>query len=125
MMATRMGEIIIFTAALLALVVAAAFYFYHKPHRNIGESKPDYRIEARQLAISYSENEKNADSTYLGKVLQVRGRMLNAENIPSADAVIVKGAGMTDSVANFYQERKFQKKALKFQLLLKAYALAC
>ncbi|NLU40394.1 MAG: hypothetical protein GXX78_16055 [Bacteroidales bacterium] len=57
--------------------IAAIFLFalvvYNKPHRNIQNTKPDFKLTASELLTSFENDSKNADAIYLNKILLVSG----------------------------------------------------
>lgn len=60
--------------AILGLVgIAVAVYMYNKPHKNIQNSKTDFKIEAEQLIAEFEENETETNAKYLDKVIEVSG----------------------------------------------------
>jgi hypothetical protein len=46
---------------------------YNKPHKNIGNSKVDFKMEAKQLFAAFEENESEANTKYLDKIIEVSG----------------------------------------------------
>jgi len=61
---------------ILLLVVAGgafAFYMYNKPHKNISKSKTDVELSASQLFSDFENNEVEANTKYLDKVMEVEG----------------------------------------------------
>lgn len=62
---------------ILAVAGGAFGYFcvYNKPHRNIAKTTPAYTLTATELTNAFSNDEAAANEKYLGKVLQVSGRI--------------------------------------------------
>ncbi len=59
---------------LLGLIGAGfGFYIYNKPHKNIKNIKVDFKIEASQFLAAFEENESEANTKYLDKIIEVRG----------------------------------------------------
>lgn len=51
----------------------AVVYLYNKPHKSIISESPIYVLPASKLVAEFEENEKTANSKYLGKVIEVNG----------------------------------------------------
>jgi len=61
---------------LLILILAArGIYLYTKPHRSAEGEMAAYSITADSLFTQYQKDEQGADKKYLGKVLEVKGRL--------------------------------------------------
>jgi uncharacterized protein HemX len=61
-------------AILLVIIgIGVGFYMYNKPHQNIKNSKADFKIEANQLFATFDENESEANTKYLDKIIEVKG----------------------------------------------------
>lgn len=70
-----MKKIIIPLIALAMIAAAVGFYMYNKPVESLENKKPDVTINAEQLLADYEENEQLANDKYLGKVVQVNGKV--------------------------------------------------
>ncbi len=65
-------------AGILLLILAAAgraFYLYNKPHQGTEGVRADWTLEADSLYSRYSTDEKTADAKYMGKVIEVIGKV--------------------------------------------------
>jgi len=59
---------------LLALIGGAlGFYMYNKPHKSISKAKTDIELSANQLFSDFENNEVEANTKYLDKVMEVEG----------------------------------------------------
>ena len=62
---------------IIGLVAVAAggigFYFYNKPHQNIGRAKADFKMTAPALFSTFEADEAAANEKYLGKIIEVSG----------------------------------------------------
>jgi len=67
--------------------IAAYFFVYNKPHRNIEKAKSDISISASDLFASYKDNDTIANSKFLGKVIEVTGTLTRIET-PEEDLTI-------------------------------------
>jgi hypothetical protein len=64
----------LFSFGLIGLIgVGVGLYIYNKPHKDIKKSKPDFKIEASQLLAEFEENETEANTKYLDKLIEVEG----------------------------------------------------
>ncbi len=52
---------------------AFGFYMYNKPHKNISKAKTDLELSAIQLFADFENNEADANTKYLDKVMEVEG----------------------------------------------------
>ena len=65
---------------LLGLIGAVfGFYMYNKPHKNIKNSKVDFTMEANQLFAVFEENEQEANTKYLDKIIEVTGTVRSVD----------------------------------------------
>ena len=68
--------------AILVLVIiggAIGFYLYNKPHRDYQEEEPSYTLNANELAISYAEDQTQANALYLDQVVVVEGVIIEKQ----------------------------------------------
>lgn len=82
-------NIMIVFLILVFIALAIGFYLYNKPHRNISQINPDFRITSKMLSDSYNEDEVLADGIYLGKVIELQGKVLSYEVSSSNTGVVV------------------------------------
>src|SRR5258707_15867786 len=61
---------------LLLLVIAGwGYYLYQKPHQSAAGETANETITADSLYVQYAADEKKCDVKYLGKVLEVSGKL--------------------------------------------------
>lgn len=63
---------------LLLLAILAAgigFYKYNQPVASLENKKPDIEVTASKLISDYEADEKTANGIYLGKIVQVAGKV--------------------------------------------------
>ncbi len=46
---------------------------YYKPHRSVSKEEAAFKLSVSQLVDAFSQNESQANSIYLGKILEVQG----------------------------------------------------
>lgn len=71
--------LIIFLVSLILLVSYLYLFVYNTPHADIREATPDYSMEAMDLYGEFTTDEVVANQRYLGKIIRVRGRVLEVE----------------------------------------------
>ncbi len=64
--------IISFVVLFLAILF---FYYVFQPTKSLVKVKPDYVISANELFADFEEDESKANTKYLGKVLEVKGKV--------------------------------------------------
>ncbi len=71
---------------LISLVVLAligggiGYYMYNKPVESLEHKKADVMVSADQLLKEYESDEKTANEKYLGKVVEVSGKVADITN---------------------------------------------
>lgn len=85
---------IIAAVILLGILGGAAGYFfvYNKPHVNYEKARADFSLAGEDLFRMYSVHKLEAELTYNGKILEVKGRVSTVEN-PEAMTVVVFALG--------------------------------
>lgn len=53
--------------------VGAGIYLFRMPHKDLAKAKPDYVITAVDLQKAFEDNEKDATTKYVKKILEVSG----------------------------------------------------
>lgn len=76
---------------LLALIGGViGIYMYNKPHKNIKSSNTDFKLEASQLFSAFEENESEANTKYLDKIIEVSGvvREMDADDEGNINVIL-------------------------------------
>ncbi|MBL0103363.1 MAG: hypothetical protein IPP51_06120 [Bacteroidetes bacterium] len=65
----------IFLALGVAILSGAAygFYLFNKPHQSLSDATPDFKLNSEVLITAYENDEKTANTKYLGKIIEVTG----------------------------------------------------
>ena len=72
---------IIIPIVVIALIGAAiAYYMYNKPVESLNNKTADVTVTADQLLADYESDEATANGKYLGKVVQVTGKVTEVSN---------------------------------------------
>lgn len=66
------------------------FYMYNKPVASLENKKPDVIVEAAQLISDYEADEKSANEKYLGKVVQVSGKVADITTEDGKNKIILE-----------------------------------
>lgn len=88
------------TSLSVAVITAGiiGFKMYTKPHRNVEASKA-LPVSAIELVKNYEENETEANSKYLDKILEVEGEVAGVSKNQKGEAVItLKGTDMSSLI---------------------------
>jgi hypothetical protein len=75
-------NVIIIGIAVILVGVIAMLYFYDLGYEDIIRAKPDYELTAEELYYEFSNDENSANEKYVGKLLEVAGK-LNRKEITS------------------------------------------
>ena len=68
------GKKIVISVLVLVIALAVVGYkIYNKPHVDVASEKADITITATNLFADYSNDEEKANSTYLDKIVEVKG----------------------------------------------------
>ncbi len=75
-----------FASGVLALLLVY-FFVYNKPHRDYERARPDLHIAAEDLYRAFVDDERIAESKFIGKVIEISGMVNTVEE--AGDLVIV------------------------------------
>ncbi len=70
-----MRKLVIPVLVLGIIGAGIGFYMYNKPVASLENKKPDVEVSAAKLISDYEADEKAANETYLGKVVEVAGKV--------------------------------------------------
>ncbi|MDP4148554.1 MAG: hypothetical protein Q8927_04775 [Bacteroidota bacterium] len=77
------------TLLLLLVGLGWGFYLYNKPHQSAGQETASFTLDADSLFAEYQKDEQTADKRYLGKVVQVRGRLAEIQRSGASEVWIL------------------------------------
>ena len=70
-----MKKVIVFLIVLGVIGAGFGYYMYNKPVASLEKKKADVQVTAAQLIADYEANEQAANDKYLGKVVEVSGKI--------------------------------------------------
>jgi len=62
-------------ASVILITCVVCLMIYYKPHRSVKNETAAFKLTVTQLVDAFSEDETKANEKYLGKVLEVEGRL--------------------------------------------------
>src|SRR5580658_4298721 len=74
---------------LLLIAVAWAYHLYTKPHQSAAGETTDFTVSADSLYQQYQTNEHTADEKYLGKVIEVSGKLAEVQHSGNSEIWIL------------------------------------
>jgi len=74
---------------LLLFAFAWAYHLYSKPHQSAAGESADFTIDADSLYQQYQANEHASDQKYLGKVIEVSGKLSEIQHSGSSEIWIL------------------------------------
>ena len=96
-------------SALVVIVIigAVGVCVIFKPEKTLINCEPDYTLTATELFNEYSINEENANKTFLGKIIQVRGTIREIGIEDSTFNTIILETGDMFSGVNCVLDNKY------------------
>jgi hypothetical protein len=61
----KLRHYILIAASLIIIAVCAGLFMYYKPHKDFGNSNPDYILSAKDLFNEFDANETKANQKYV------------------------------------------------------------
>lgn len=88
----KRGFKILLFLVLLAVLAGLGGYWYafKRPHQNMLKAKPEYAVEAGVLFHEYTDDEVTANKKYLGKVIEITGKVIRVEATENRHSVILE-----------------------------------
>jgi len=77
---------------LILLGIAWGIYWYNKPHQSAGAETASVTIDADSLFAQYQRDEHQADQRFLGKVIEVKGKIAEIQHSGSSVIWILYGS---------------------------------
>ena len=90
-----MKKILITAAGILVIgCLAYGWHLYHQPVRGLEHATPEHVVDATSLMEAYQADENASNEKYLGKVLEVKGRVSGVEEENGTVTVKLAGSEM-------------------------------
>lgn len=104
------GKIRIMVIALTALILGflVIMYIYNKPHEDISHRKPDFELSAVSLVQQFTENEQEANGKFLGKIIEVQGKVIDTEQSKENEVVITLDGNGINNVRCVFSDENTQ-----------------
>lgn len=83
---------ILLLLVVLALSAGAGIYWYAfmRPHQNMLKVSPEYKLNAKNLFSEFSDDETTANLKYLGKIVELTGKVAAVKISDNQTAVVLE-----------------------------------
>lgn len=83
---------IVLSLFVVGLLTAGGVYWYAfmRPHKDMLKAKPAFVMDASDLFNDFSNDEASANKKYLGKVVQITGKVVDLKNENNETAVTLE-----------------------------------
>ena len=106
----------ILIAGMIAVVVVAtivAVRMYNKPHRTIDAKEADFSVSASHLIDAFSSDEEKANDEYVGRVLEVRGKVRERFRDGNTMVVVLGDSSHSAGVSFSFQQDNIDSAGFK------------
>lgn len=110
-----MKRIILILLSLGLIGGAVGLYMYFKPVADLGNVKSDVKISATELLTAFETDEAAATGQYLGKILEVSGKVMNIETEDHGGVTLVFEAGGLMGGVICRMDKRYAEKTAKIQ----------
>ena len=83
----RIIIIILFIAGIVGASIA--YYQFNREHGSNADRKSDFKLSAQELYMSFAEDESKANEIYLGKLIEVEGKVIHSEAISDTETNLI------------------------------------
>jgi putative nucleic acid binding protein len=84
-----MRKVLILLVVVSVVSLGIGYYMYNMPPKNLSNVKPEAIVSAVDLMSLFEENEQSANEAYLGKVIEVNGKISDVRINSDGSAQIV------------------------------------
>ena len=99
-----MKKLVIPLIVLAAIFIGIGFYMYNKPVESLDNKKAEVTVTADQLLADYEANEQAANDKYLGKVVQVSGKVAQVTSEDGKNKVVFETGNPISGVITELEE---------------------
>jgi hypothetical protein len=91
-----MKKILIYGLVLALIAASVGFYLYNKPHQNMNRAKSDLSLSATELFTDFENDEANANTKYLDKIVEVQGivKEISTDETGTTSVTLESGSDM-------------------------------
>lgn len=82
-------KILIFAGVIVLIFAAWGLYLYNKPHQSTKNEQPAETLTAAELYNQFAGNENAANQKFLNKIIEVRGKVSEAQKTDSTFSVLL------------------------------------
>lgn len=103
---------------ILVIGTATAIYAYKEYNRgqkDLSKAKADLAVNATDLYKAFSDDETNANTTYLDKVVAVKGKVISGDKDAEGNYTVQLDAGSDMGVISCQMDPKYNADAAKLQ----------
>jgi hypothetical protein len=103
---------IVLVILLIGSISGVAFYTFRKSPDSVKNIKPDFIVDAILLADEFSENENEANSKYLNKIVQVTGPIADIVATEDQKTIIYLEGNIMGNVSCLFSNSGLKNKDL-------------
>ena len=91
-------RIILYVLVLAAIAAGYGIYEFNRGPKSLENVSPAWQIDASDLANGFLENEEEANQKFLGKVIEVRGKLSDVINDSTSTSIVLETTDMMTSI---------------------------
>ncbi len=95
-----MRKVLILFAVVSVVSIGIGYYMYTMPPQNLTNVKPEAVVSAEELMSLYEDDEDAANKAYLGKVIEVRGKITETKmNGDGTKQIMLESSSMMGGIS--------------------------
>lgn len=75
-----MKKVILTILVIVVALMGAGYWLWNKPHEDIADATPELSIQSQELIRAFETNEQDANNKYVGKLIEVSGKVFQIDN---------------------------------------------
>lgn len=99
-----MKKWLIVLAVLIGIAVFVSYRMYNKPRTDLHEAQAAFSLSASELVEAFASDEQQANTQYLGQILEVRGRVSELIEEENAFGIILDGGDLGTVYCAFVEQ---------------------
>lgn len=96
-------------SSVLLVTMVICLMIYYKPHRSVKKEEAAFKLSVTQLVEAFSQDETQANSLYLGKVLEVEGTLKEIMLNDSTMVLLLGDSTQGTGVSCYFQKDQRDK----------------